>query len=124
MKNNFGKNAKILWTDKKRIMGMPISFTRYSLVTNGEWTKLFIVSGLISTTIEEINLFRICDIECVQTIFQKMFSVGTITLFSKDASSPVVHLTNIKKPFDIRNLLTEKIEKSRDEKGVRIGEIY
>ena len=124
-KNQFGDNAEILWTDKKRIFGMPISFTRYSLVTNNnDWTKLFVVTGILSTTIDEINLFRVSDIQCIQTVFQRIFGVGTITLYSKDMSMPVVHLTNIAEPFKVRNMLTEKIEQARAEKGVRIGEFF
>lgn len=123
--DNFGENTQILWTDKKRILGMPISFTKYSLVTNpSEWTKLFIKTGVLSTTIEEINLYRVYDIKITQSLGQKMFGVGTITLYSNDVTSPLTDIMNIKNPYRIRNLLAEQIEKARDEKGVRIGEVY
>lgn len=125
MKNKYGENSQVLWTDKKRILGMPISFTRYSLVTNNsEWTKIFVKSGILSTTIEEINLYRVYDIKITQGLFQKMFGVGTITLFSNDVTSPLTELINIKDPYKVRNMLAEKIEQARDEKGVRIGEVY
>ena len=125
MGNKFGENSQIIWTDKKRILGMPISFTRYSLVTNNsEWTKIFVKSGILSTTIEEVNLYRVYDIKITQSLWQKMFGVGTITLFSNDVTSPLTELINIKNPYKVRNMLAEKIEQSRDEKGVRIGEVY
>ncbi len=125
MKNPYGNNAIIIWTDKKRILGMPISFTRYSLVTNNtDWTKLFVKTGILSTIIDEVNLFRIYDIQCSQTLTQKMFGVGTVTLYSKDLTMPVVKLHNIKEPYKIRNMFAEKIEQSRTQKGVRIGEFY
>ncbi len=125
MKYNYGENAEVLWTDKKRILGMPISFTRYSLVTNGyEWTKIFVKTGVLSTTIEEINLYRIYDIKITQSLGQKMFGVGTITLYSNDVTSPLTELINIKNPYKVRNLLAERIERARDEKGVRVGEIF
>ena len=125
MSKQFGKNASIIWTDKKRILGMPISFTRYSLVTNNEdWTKLFIKSGLLSTSMDEINLYRIYDIQIHQGLFQKLFGVGTITLYSKDITSSTAEIINIKNPYKIRNLLAEKIEDSRTQKGVHIGEFY
>ena len=124
-KNQFGDNAEILWTDKKRILGMPISFTRYSLVTCPlEWTKVFVKSGLLSTTIEEVNLYRVYDIKISQSLCQKMFGVGTISLYSNDVTSPLTELVNIKNPYNVRNMLAEKIERARDEKGVRIGEVY
>lgn len=125
MKNKFGENSQIIWTDKKRILGMPISFTRYSLVTNNsEWTKIFVKSGILSTTIEEVNLYRVYDIKITQSLGQKIFGVGTISLFSNDVTSPLTELVNIKDPYKVRNMLAEKIEQARDEKGVRIGEVY
>ena len=123
-KNQFGEGSTVIWTDKKRILGMPISFTRYSLVSSSDWTKLFIKTGVLSTIINEVNLFRIYDIQCYQSLGQKIFGVGTITLYSKDITDPVVQLQNIKEPYKIRNLLAQKIEQSRTEKGVRIGEFY
>ena len=125
MKNKFGESSQIIWTDKKRILGMPISFTRYSLVTNNsEWTKIFVKAGILSTTIEEVNLYRVYDIKITQSLGQNIFGVGTISLFSNDVTSPLTELVNIKDPYKVRNMLAEKIEQARDEKGVRIGEVY
>ena len=43
---DFGMDTKILWKDRKRILGMPISFTRYNIVKKeGSWAKLFITAG-------------------------------------------------------------------------------
>lgn len=125
MSKQFGDDANIVWTDKKRILGMPISFTRYTLATNNvDWTKLFIKTGILSTTIDEVNLFRIYDIQIHQSLWQKLFGVGTVTLFSKDVTSPMCELLNIKNPYKIRNLFAERIEIAREQKGVRIGEFY
>lgn len=125
MNKKYGKDAVIVWTDKKRILGMPISFTRYTLATNNvDWTKIFVKTGILSTTIDEVNLFRIYDIQIHQSLGQKIFGVGTITLFSKDITNPTCELINIKNPYKIRNLLAEKIEVAREQKGVRIGEFY
>ena len=104
---------------------LTISFTRYSLVTNNsDWTKLFVKTGVLSTIIDEMNLFRVYDIQCSQTLSQKIFKVGTVTLFSKDLTMPVVKLHNIKEPYKIRNMFAERIEQARAQKGVRIGEFY
>lgn len=125
MNKQFGENTTVIWTDKKRILGMPISFTRYSLVTNNaDWTKLFIKAGLLSTYMDEINLYRIYDIQIHQSLFQKIFKVGTITLYSKDVTSSTARVVNIKNPYQVRNLLAEKIENAREQKGIHIGEFY
>ena len=124
MKNKYGENTTTLWTDKKRILGMPISFTRYSLVASPEWVKVFVKAGFLSTSIEEVNLYRVYDIKINQSLGQKMFGVGTITLFSNDVTTPLTEIINVKDPYKVRNMLAEYIEEAREAKGVRIGEVY
>lgn len=124
MKNKYGENTTTIWTDKKRILGMPISFTRYSLISSPEWVKVFVKAGFLSTSIEEVNLYRVYDIKINQSLGQKMFGVGTITLFSNDVTSPLTEIINVKDPYKVRNMLAEYIEEAREAKGVRIGEVY
>ena len=45
-------NVKKLWSDKKRILGMPISFTTYSLSDD----RLFVDKGLVRLQSDEILL--------------------------------------------------------------------
>ena len=119
----YGENAELLWKDKKRYFGMPISFTRYSLIRNGEeWFKLFAAVGFLSTTIDEINLYRIKDISLHQTLGDKIFGTGTITLYSNDSRSPVYDLKHIKNPFKVRDILSSYIEEQRRARGVRVAE--
>ena len=124
MKNKYGDNTTTIWTDKKRILGMPISFTRYSLIASPEWVKVFVKAGFLSTSIEEVNLYRVYDIKIHQSLGQKMFGVGTITLFSNDVTTPLTEIINVKDPYKVRNMLAEYIEEAREAKGVRIGEVY
>lgn len=122
MANRWGENSVIEWQDKKRILGMPISFTKYSLVSSPEWTKIFVKSGLLVTTEEEINLYRIFDISVSSTLGEKMFGLGTITLYSKDESTPCLQLLHIKNPMQVRNMLANKIEEEKAKRGFRIAE--
>ncbi len=122
MANRWGENSVIEWQDKKRILGMPISFTKYSLVSSPEWTKIFVKSGLLFTTEEEINLYRIFDISVSSTLGEKMFGLGTITLYSKDESTPCLQLLHIKNPMQVRNMLANKIEEEKAKRGFRVAE--
>ena len=47
-----------IWEDRKRILGMPISMTKYYLSED----RLFVQTGLISMKIEETLLYRVSDI--------------------------------------------------------------
>ena len=122
MANSWGENSVIEWQDKKRILGMPISFTKYSLVVSEEWTKIFVKTGLLFTREEEINLYRIYDISMTSSLFDKIFGVGTITLYSKDESTPCLQLMHVKNPKEVRNMLANKIEEDKVKRGFRVAE--
>lgn len=108
------------WYDKKRYFGAPISFTYYS-VADG---RLYIRRGLLATHYDEVMLFRIYDIKMVQTLWQKLFGVGTVIVYTSDATTPnrIVRLTNIKKPLWVRDFLSRRVEAARDEKGIQGAE--
>ena len=51
-------NEPIIWKDRKRILGMPISFTVYKFDHNRFYSK----NGFINTREEETLLYRVLDI--------------------------------------------------------------
>ncbi len=61
------EKINFIWTDKKRILGMPISFTRYSVTDD----RLFIKTGFLTTTQDEILLYRIRDLTYRQTVISQ-----------------------------------------------------
>ena len=124
-KKIFGEGTKVLWTDKKRYFGLPISLTRYSIVEKeGVWLKLFYDTGLLSTRHEEVMLYRVFDISLRQSVFDRMFNVGSILLYCKDESMEYFDSIRVKNPFMVRDLISDLVEKEREEKGFRIGEFH
>ena len=81
------------WSDRSRILGMPITFTKYSMSDD----RIFCEKGLLSVKFEEILLYRVRDISMKITLGQRIFGVGSILLQSSDKTSPVLELKNIKK---------------------------
>ena len=81
-----------IWTDTKRILGMPITFTKYALSED----RLFINKGLLTLTTEEILLYRVRDLSVKQTLGQRLFGVGTILVQSSDKTSPTLEIENVK----------------------------
>ena len=123
MADHFGDGANILWKDRKRWCGLPWSFTRYYLVEKpGNSLKLFTSIGLLSTYVEEVNLYRITDISVVQTLTNKIWGTGTIVLHCDIDSSEEVRLIRINQPLKVRAMLAELIEQERVKKGHRISE--
>ena len=112
------EKEEILWKDRKRHLGLPISFTRYEL--NEE--RLVLRHGFFKTVTDEILIYRIMDVRLVRTLGQKIFGVGTVTLISTDKSTPILELKNIKKSDDVRRFISKQIEKQRIAKGVSKNE--
>lgn len=109
----------VLWKDRKRILGLPISFTRYQATQD----RFFLIRGLLKTETDEVLLYRVLDIKLVRSFFQKLLGVGTITLYCADQSHATLEVKNIKKPEAVRRFLSKAIEQERASKGVRGREI-
>ena len=107
-------DKQVLWTDKKRFMGMPISFTRYSV----DEERMYLKSGFFKTELDEILLYRVLDVKTKRNLWQKIFGVGTVVLYSADQSNRVLELKNVKKPYDVHHFISELVEKRRRERGI------
>ena len=108
-------NLEILWKDRKRgFLGLPLSFTKYSLTKE----RLFVETGFLNSIENEVRLYRILDVQMTRTLGQKMFGLGSINVHSSDVSSKDFKIKNIKKPKYVKELLSELVEKQRDEKRV------
>lgn len=108
-----------IWKDRKRYLGMPLSFTRYALSDD----RLFLSVGFFSVKDEEILLYRIRDISTTRTLWQKIFGVGTVTVVSSDKTMPTLTLKNIKAPIEFKELLHTQVEETKIRRRVRLGEI-
>ena len=108
-----------LWHDRKRILGMPLSFTRYALSED----RLFLKRGFLNVHQDEIVLYRVRDLRVSQTLWQRVFGVGTVTVISTDKSIPELALKNIRQPNEVRGLIHEYVEKMKVARRMRVGEM-
>ena len=108
-----------LWSDRKRFLGMPLSFTRYALSED----RLFLSVGFLSLRDDELLLYRVRDINTKRTLWQRIFGVGTVTVVSSDKTQPTVLLKNIKGPMAVKELLHQQVEDMKLKRRVRVGEI-
>ncbi len=110
---------KELWSDRKRFLGMPITFTRYSLSED----RFFLRKGFLNVRQEEIILYRIRDLSASQTLWQRIFGVGSITITSTDKTTPVLLVKNVKQPFEVKELIHQKVEELKIKRRMRVGEM-
>ena len=109
----------IIWKDRKRYLGLPLSFTRYSLSED----RLFLSVGFFSIKDEEVLLYRIRDINTSRSLWQRLFGVGTVTVASSDKTMPTITLKNIRNPLDVKELIHEQVEEMKIRRRVRFSEI-
>lgn len=117
---NLTENEELLWQDRKRYLGLPLSFTVYSFSKN----KFYMKTGVFNVKSEEILLYRILDLTFKQTFGQKIFGVGSVILNTADKTTPVLEIKNIKTPDRVRKALSNLVEQRRDEKRVTGKEMF
>lgn len=112
-------NIEYLWQDRRRRMGMPLSFTKYALSDD----RIFLEKGLLNMKAEEIQLYRVRDISLSITLWQRIFGMGTITVQSNDKTHPTLEIKNILHPREVKELIHDQVESVRKERNVGVGEL-
>ena len=99
-----------LWRDRKRtIFGLPLSFTKYTLLSD----KLLVETGLLTTKEDEVRLYRINDVSLKRTLGQKLFGIGTVHCCSSDQTLGDFDIKNVKRPREVKDLLSRMVEEER-----------
>lgn len=99
----------IIWNDRKHHLWFPLSFTKYKI----DAERLYINKGFLASREDECLLYRILDVTLTRSFGQRIFGTGTIELNTKDRSTPVIRLENVGQSKDVKQLISELIEKSR-----------
>ena len=108
-----------IWHDRKRILGLPISFTRYALSED----RLFLKRGVINVKQDEIVLYRVRDLRVSVSLWQRLCGVGTVTVISTEKSIPELVIKNIRQPNEVKELIHEYVEKMKIARRMRVGEM-
>lgn len=104
-----------LWNDRKRtFLGLPWSFTKYSLTEE----RLFIETGFLNKKEDEVRLYRITDVSLSRNLGQRIFGLGTIHCCSGDKTMGDFDILSVKNPKEVKEQLSELVEKQRDAKRV------
>ena len=114
------KKMTYIWQDRKRtFLGLPLSFTRYMLSED----RLFVEKGFLNSVLDEENLYRVRDIRVTRSLWQKLFRLGTVTVYSTDASNGETELKSIKNPIEVNEEIVRLVEEARKKHGIRASEM-
>ena len=112
-------SIQYIWKDRKRILGMPITFTRYRLSED----RLFCEKGFLNIKQDEVLLYRVRDLQLNMSLGQRIFGVGSICVVSSDKSVPHLDLVNVKDPRAVKELIHHSVEEAKDKRRMRTMEI-
>jgi len=115
------RNKKdFIWKDRRRRFGLPLSFTRYYIKEN----RFFLSTGFFNLEEHEMLMYRILDLSLKRSFFDKLFGVGTVTLYTADETNKQIILKKIKHPHAIRDLISKIVEEERTKLHIRGREMY
>ncbi len=107
------------WEDRKRHLGLPLSFTKYRLSDD----RLFCETGLLNVRADEVLLYRIRDLQVNISLGQRIFGVGTVTVISSDQSMPHLDLQNVKHPREVKEIIHRSVEAAKEKRRMRTMEV-
>lgn len=111
--------TEYVWKDRKRIIfGLPWTFTVYKLTDE----KLFIETGFFSKREEEIRLYRVMDLTLKRPFGQRLWGLGTIHCCTADKSTPEFDILRVKKSKEVKDMISDMVEKQREEKRIAARE--
>ncbi len=112
-------SVEVLWKDRRRRLGLPLSFTKYRLTED----RIFCETGLLNTHEEEILLYRVRDLELRRSLGQRIFGVGSVIIHSSDTTMPTLELKSVKNSRDVKELLYRQVEECKDQRRMRTTEL-
>ena len=107
-----------LWQDRKRHLGLPLSFTRYRLSED----RIFCVKGFLNIHEEEVLLYRVRDLELRLSLGQRIFGVGSVIVHSSDKTMPTLELRNIRIPRKVKEMIFRQVEDCKAQRRMRTME--
>ena len=111
------KKMTYIWQDRKRtFLGLPLSFTKYMLSED----RLFVEKGFLNSELDEEQLYRIRDVKVTRSLGQRLFSLGTVKVFT---SNDETVLESIKNPIEVKEEIVRLVEESRKRHGIRATEM-
>ena len=108
-----------IWRERKRIIfGLPWSFTVYKLTEQ----KLLVETGFLNKREEEVRLYRVMDLTLNRPLEQRLWGLGTIHCCTADRATPEFDISRIKNAEQVKNLISDMVEKERNKRRVSTRE--
>ncbi len=105
------------------VIPIPWVIWKYLLVKTSRYTltsqRLRFERGVLTKTLDEVELYRIKDTQLHQTLLDRMLGIGTIEILSSDETNPTLFIPKVPGAASVREQLRQGVEKLRLARGVR-----
>lgn len=81
--------------------------------------RIRVTSGVINQTIDEIELYRVKDTQMFRTWWMRLTGLASIQLETSDRTIPKLLIPAVHGGLQLRELIREQVELTRDRKRVR-----
>lgn len=109
MKETF--NDEIRFRERKRLLffGLPWTFTVYTITDS----VLTIDTGFLNTEENDCYMYKVQDVRLTQSLFEKIFGIGTITCYTGDTTDSCITLLHVKHYKELKAFLLKASEAAR-----------
>jgi len=101
------------------VLFLTVLYKKYSILYRLSTQRLFLIHGLVSRRIEELELFRVRDIQVVQSFWQRILKFGRMTVYSTDASAPKFEMQGVASPLKVKDAIRVNFRTARLRERVR-----
>ena len=81
--------------------------------------RLFVRRGWMSKNVNELELYRVEDVQVNQGVLQRLLSYGTVTVLAADDTTPRVALIGVSNPIEVKEKIRTQYRAARKREGVR-----
>lgn len=85
--------------------------------------RIIIEHGLLSQKQEEIDFSRMKDYKVEQTLTEKVQKIGRVIIWSTDPSTPLLTLSDIEHPFQVKEILKSAVMDFRAKRNIHFREM-
>lgn len=80
--------------------------------------QLIVGHGIFSRSCDYIELYRVVDFHEHRSLFQQMFGLKTVSIYSGDRTNPRLEIIGLPQKTDLVSIIRERVEYNKQRKGV------
>ena len=102
---------KFIYIEKKRwlFFGLPWTFTTYKFSEE----LLTVDTGFLNKVENDCYMYKIKDVRLVQSLWERIFKLGTIECYAGDVTSPQIYIKHVRNAKVIKDFILKASEDQR-----------